>query len=159
MNKDEDVFSSKIYVDEDGVVSTQSYMNDLLRYQAEDDESIQEDLKVESPEEYWDDVIEYAKRGAAVGFDRYDDINDYAINSISKQIKSCLHAKDIQVEEHSKGCWKATFTDGEDSLEDINNELDFGGESPLVYAESYDDSDVFTVFYDLEESNIEKHWS
>lgn len=124
MNNDDEIYHGPIYEDEDGQVCTLSYMTDLVNYQAQNDQSIADDLKSESPEEYWDDIVSWGKSsGAAIGFEKYDNIEAYAKAKIEKIIKSVTDTEEVYIDNDYLDAWKASFIASPQDLEDLYDSI------------------------------------
>ena len=117
-------YNGPIYVDEDGRVCTLSYMTDLVNYQAKNDPSIAEDLKDESPEEYWDDIISWGDNtGAAIGFKKYDSMEDYIKTTATKVIKTATNAGEVYVKITGDDTFMASFIADPQELSELEDNI------------------------------------
>lgn len=118
------IYDSPIYVDEDGAVYTLSAMECLVKYQAKNDPAIAEDLKSESPEEYWDELISWGNiTGAAVGLEKYDNMEDYAKTMATKVIKAVTNANEVYVEMTDDDTFMAVFIAESENLNDLRDSI------------------------------------
>ena len=141
MNED---YNGPIYVDEDGIVYTLSAMESLVKYQAKNDPSVAEDLKGESPEKYWDDIISWGNNtGAAVGFQKYDNMEDYVKTMATKVIKAVTNANEVYVEMTDDDTFMTAFIAEPENLDELKDNINDEANKIAIFNISNGDDGIY----------------